>query len=204
MPIHTRPGTWEYCIIKHGRRGMFPCRSRKKRPPRICRRGEPVRQILIDRRTNARVDDKSRRPHFCVCRRHLRENNRMHTASIGTARATLPAGSYLQPAFSAAHLRLVSPTARDLARRPDNSRIGAGSCSLGLVARATSRPSARRHSFRLCHAGCCEAAAVRSCRPPRRRRRATRSRAPHPSAQVPYRPCRSTRSRLPQRVRCSP
>ena len=160
--------------------------------------------LRIDRRTNARVDDKSRRPHFCVCRRHLRENNRMHTASIGTARATLPAGSYLQPAFSAAHLRLVSPTARDLARRPDNSRIGAGSYSLGLVARATSRPSARRHSFRLCHAGFCEAAAVRSCRPPQRRRRATRSRAPHPSAQVPYRPCRSTRSPLPQRVRCSP
>ena len=90
-----------------------PCRTRKTRPPRICRRGEPVRQILIDWRTNARVDDKSRRPHFCVCRRHLRENNRMHTASIGTARATLPAGSYLQPAFSAAHLRLVSPTARE-------------------------------------------------------------------------------------------
>ena len=50
---------------------------------------------ISDRRTNARVDDKSRRPHFCVCRRHLRKNNRMHTASIGTARATLPAGSYL-------------------------------------------------------------------------------------------------------------
>ena len=52
------------------------------------------------------------------------ENTRMHTASIGTARATLPAGSYQQPAFSAAHLRLVSPTAElDLSIEHDG-RVG--------------------------------------------------------------------------------
>ena len=101
----------------------------------ICRRARMESQNVVKRGQWARVENapkmseanrregakrgeagrkdphKSRRPHFCVCRRHLRKNNRMHTASIGTARATLPAGSYQQPAFSAAHLRLVSPTA---------------------------------------------------------------------------------------------
>ena len=145
MPIHTRPGTWEYCIMKTRTAGNVSLQSPQN----------AASSHLSPRRTGSADPDRSENER--AGRRQIEEaallrvpeapagkQPHAHSQHRNGSRNT-PAGSYLQPAFSAAHLRLVSPTARPPSRirtdspRPPSSRPTGVSLRLSIPAETRRR-----------------------------------------------------------------
>ncbi len=75
MPVHERPGTWEYCIMKTRTAGNVSLQNPQNAAsshlsPRRTGSADPVRSEN-ERAGRRQIESVA----LCVCRRHLRENS---------------------------------------------------------------------------------------------------------------------------------